>query len=690
MKSMFKRREVFGAIAAVAVVLVLIGCPGTTPGTLQVTANLADMEFAHDDSTARTVDLSKHFSTSRNNLDFSAESSKTSVATASRSGNTLTVTPEGPGTATVTVTADDGNEKKSRSFKVTVMAPPPEPDPAPPMIKATMASPIAFATVDAVVPPIPLGAFFSGATAYGVTSTMPTVADGEVDQATGVLTIMLNGPGATIITVTATNDDGYVSQSVVVTVGQPPEPVPMPPTTVNQLPDQNFAHNAGAVSFTLSEYFSGATMYVATSSSDAVVTAVVDDMHTMLTLTPMGAGRAVVTVTPSNDDGMGSAQTITVEVMAAPNMAPVVEKMLMDLRISLAATDPTWTLNPSGTPATSLNDYFSDPEDLPLAFKVEIESQTPADADDTPVVTLTSAPEGFSGAVIVTANNAGTATVKVTAIDSMAQSTPQTFVITVVATNADPTATGTALAEATAHTGANRLMDGGEAKTIESTFAAHFADTDLATTAGDLLTFSVRYVATGGAVDAAALEDDDVTVMATILPSTWNGDEGGTMPEEFTITVTPVKGGAAHDVQIIATDLAGSQVAKNFAVQVNQAPVAEGAGDPPLKLSEYDDAENLSGQAADITLELVAASAGYFHDDDDGDTLECTATPSDTNAATAPAVITLNAARTSLTIAPNDYKTTFQPMTVTVYCEDDWDRSPSQTFNVSVTSASRG
>ena len=314
MKSMFKRREVFGAIVAVAAALVLIGCPGTTPGTLQVTANLADIEFPAGDMAARTVDLSKHFSTSRQNLTFEAESSKTAYVTASVSGSTLTVTPVAAGSSTVTVTADDGNETKSRSFKVTVMAPPPTPKPE---ITATIPTPITFMSVDAAPIARPLALFFSGAASYVITTEPMEQEVVGLALAEGVLTISPMGVGHAVVIITAVNAGGSVSQTIVVSVGAPPTPPPTPVTLVSNIASQTFAHDdMTARMFTLSDHFAGAATYMTSSTDDAVAMAA--EAGGVLTVTPGIPGDAEVSVTGTSADNLSLKLTFHVTVDAPP------------------------------------------------------------------------------------------------------------------------------------------------------------------------------------------------------------------------------------------------------------------------------------------------------------------------------------------------------------------------------------
>ena len=115
-----------GAGAIVLVALALVACPALVP---KATGSIPAMNFAHDDTGARTVDLDSYFTDSRDATYAPPTSSNPAVATASIAGTTLTVTPKGPGTTTVTVTATSstGRDSATQTFTVTVASPPPPP-----------------------------------------------------------------------------------------------------------------------------------------------------------------------------------------------------------------------------------------------------------------------------------------------------------------------------------------------------------------------------------------------------------------------------------------------------------------------------------------------------------------------------------------------------------------------------------
>ena len=674
MKSMFKRREVFGAIVAVAAALVLIGCPGTTPGTLQVTANLADIEFPAGDMAARTVDLSKHFSTSRQNLTFEAESSMTAYVTASVSGSTLTVTPVAAGSSTVTVTADDGNETKSRSFAVTVMAPPPTPKPE---ITATIPTPITFMSVDAAPIARPLALFFSGAASYVITTEPMDQEVVGLALAEGVLTISPMGVGHAVVIITAVNAGGSVSQTIVVTVGAPPTPPPTAVTLAKDFASQTFEHDdTAARMFTLSDHFNGATSYMASSTDMMVVTAA--EAGGVLTITPMGAGEAEVSITGTSDDDLSLTLTFHVTVKEAPKPpALVAGKSFMDLRLALddgdAATTDEFLMS-----YDDLNTYLHDPDGITLDFStmtsdkdiVAVYEKGTAVAEDgtTPLADapltafLDKAEMTSATAITIHARKAGTAMISVKATDAVGLSTTETFMVTVIAANDAPEANADAIPEVTGDnilTGASRLKVGA-VKKVKIDYAAHFADDDITGT-------NARADDDSWTLTARAIDDKVIMVSAMLT-----GAAG--KPDEVEITITAVGGGSTM-VEMKATDSFGKSATKTFDVQVNHRPQPYGAQEEEADrttLGKYEGFMNLDASSTTaVTLPLFATDAGYFSDGDSGDTQTCSFLSSQHSVAAADRVAAVSMSANTLSVTPQKIGT----MTIDVWCNDGYEDS---------------
>lgn len=649
-------------------------------------------------------------------LTFSVSSSDTSVALAEKAVDnmvTITALDAVGSSADVTITAmDDEGDTAPVTITVTVV------ESLKPQASDTTPGPVTLTVGD--TEDVTASDYFwdpsDGDLMYTPISSSDAIATASV--ADGVVTITAVAAGDAVVTITATNSHGDASQTIGVTVNAAPVTPVEPPEITSVLGAQDFAFgDMVAREFMLSMYFAGATSYDADSSDDTVATATA--AGEVLTVTPVGTGVATVTVTAENSGG-SRMQTIRVEVAERPNMPPTVKKTLPNLRLT-PDTDRTDTTVAAGSRwmVDDLNDYFMDPETAPLSFKVEITSQmTTAENDDDEAVELVTKPSGFSTTAQVDAIAVGTAMIKVTAIDSDQQSAMQTFEIRVVTTNTAPEVVSGAPALGP-YTGANRLQVGDtpEKPIDNAEINDYFSDDQLATEDGDLLTFTVMYVATGtgdvtttpGVLSGQTVVDSDkVVATATVYPETWDGDNSSGPADKFTVTVTPERKGDAHDILIVATDLAGLQAISRIPVQVNRPPLAEGyvapdapAGTKPLKLSDYTTLIGLSASQAEesYTIDLDGTSAtdaaGYFHDDD-GDTLVCRAVPSVTGD-TAPAVITMGAANV-LTVDPKpSFETGFVPMTVTVDCRDGWgtgddavvgEYSDPQSFTVSVTSAS--
>ncbi len=639
MKSMFKRREVFGAIVAVAVVLVLGACAGTTPGTLQVTANLADIEFPAGDMAARTVDLSKHFSTSRQSLTFEADSSMKAYVTAAVSGSTLTVTPVAAGSSTVTVTADDGNEEKSRSFTVTVMAPPPTPKPE---ITATIPTPITFMSVDAAPHSRPLSLFFSGAASYVITTEPMEQEVVGWALTDGVLTISPMGVGHAVVIITAVNAGGSVSQTIVVSVGAPPTPPPTAVTLVSNIASQRFPHDdMAARMFTLSDHFAGAATYMTSSTDDAVAMAA--EAGGVLTVTPGIPGDAEVSVTGTSADNLSLTLTfhVTVDAPPEPPKPPMLKmgKMIPSAVKITAIPDDRDTILVGGTavgtfdPNTAthtaafdsaakryvLSDLIGDPEgpDADLVFSTTTSDPKVVAAYPTPDTDVYANPDAGvldkmmtdASSITVRGRKAGTATVTITATGDSGVPASWTIMVTVAPSNAGPsrqiesgTSSGQFPGEVAATNDYNAfaiLADTGRLKSDASMwkqkldFGAIFddpnieddgalrtgLDSDNTRTSNDSWTFSAK-----------SSKEDVVTVS---LGPTNNAEK----PDERYVMITRV-GSGDSEITLTVTDSFGMTAEHTFMVKVNSAPVPYNGDD--------DDRRSLSTE--NRLMQLVAAT----------------------------------------------------------------------------------
>ena len=483
------------------------------------------------------------------------------------------------------------------------------------------------------------------------------------------MTITAVAVGSAEITVTASDGTASVPAGFTVIVTAPGAPM-----WEKEIPDVTFAHGDAARTFTLEDYFNGATMYDATSDDEAVVMAAVDDAQTTLTLTPVGAGSAVVEITPSNSGGDGTTQSITVTVAGSPTKPTLKPGQMIPESIRVVRL--TDTVAGSADLATLdaaekhyvLTDLIRDPDgpDADLVFsttttdskkvavyETAVDAGTDGTLNERQAITAATLDKMTTDAshITIRGRSAGTETVTIMATADDGSTESWTIMVTVGAVNAPP-GVGTA-SEIPGQIGAadateNKRLKIGESRTIldDVTFSEYFTDTDVSTPgSGDTLTLSVKYytaaaTVSDGVIAEGAVEVDaaDAGVTYEIEGETWAGDPNG----KFTLTLTGAKGtdntsstatDHGHMVALIATDSYGMSRARLFRVIVNNAPKDEGAqasatpAGTPLTLEGEDDYMDIGldtvGDTDIVTLPLVADNAGYFHDPDNGDTLTC-------------------------------------------------------------------
>ena len=318
-------------------------------------------------------------------LTYAAESSMETYATAEVDESTLTIEALEAGKATITVTASDPDGAEAeQTFVVTVSAVPNE---APAVKGDGIPNQSLEMDFDDATKDLDLSMYFEDpdgddeALTYAAESSMPENATATVENST--LTIAAVKAGEATVTVTASDGEDEVSDTFTVTVSNPDVP-----TDINQLADQTFASDdTTARTFTLSKFFSMATMYEVSSSPSGIVTA--EEADGVLTLTPVKAGIAVVTVVPSNSGGNGSAQTITVTVESVD--APKVLKPILAQTLV------------SDAMMITLSEYYSNATAYDV-MSTNTSVVTAAEAEG--VLTLTPVSHG-SALVSVTASNAG-------------------------------------------------------------------------------------------------------------------------------------------------------------------------------------------------------------------------------------------------------------------------------------------
>ena len=228
---------------------------------------------------------------------YTAESSDTEVATVAVDGAAVTVTAVAVGSATVTVMATNAGGSAEQSFVVTVAPPAP-----------TATGSIEAATItEGATHMVTASDYFEGAgLAYAAESSDTGVATVAVDGA--VVTVTAGAAGSATITVTATNAGGSAEQSFAVTV------VPRAPTPVGTIEAMTLAEGGAAQAVDLADHFSGAVVRYSVSAAPGGIVHVWESGG-RLTLTPLAAGVATVTVTALGAGG-SAGQTFAVTVQA--------------------------------------------------------------------------------------------------------------------------------------------------------------------------------------------------------------------------------------------------------------------------------------------------------------------------------------------------------------------------------------
>ncbi len=340
-------------------------------------------------------------------LAYAAESSDTTVATASMAGSLITVTAVAEGVATITVTATDP-EGLSATQTTTIT------------VVSTNQAPMLTDTIQHqdMMPGDTLTFDLSNNFTDPDGDTLSFTA--ETDD-TAVATVSIDGSmvtlvavdvGTAFITVTATDPDGASAKqtfAAFVAIGN------RAPMAVGEIAAQTVAVGDSAtvdVSGNFSDPDDDDLTYTAASSDDATVTVSVSGA--MVTVTGVAAGSATVTVTATDPGGLSATQTFDVTVTTG-NQAP----MAVD---SIAAQ----TVNAGDSATVDVSGNFSDPDEDDLTY-------TAASSDDA------TATVSVSGAMVtVTGVAAGSATVTVTATDPGDLSATQTFDVTVSAGNQGP------------------------------------------------------------------------------------------------------------------------------------------------------------------------------------------------------------------------------------------------------------
>ena len=342
-----------------------------------------------------TVDVSSHFRDPDGDaLSYTAASSNADVVGVSVSGSAVTVTAVARGVATITVTARDPRGLLAQQlFQVTVPnRGPAAGDTIPPQALFTGET----ATVDA-------SAHFrdpdGDPLTFTATSSSPEVATVTVSGAT--LTIRAVAAGVATVTVTASDPDGAgAEQRFEVTVPN------REPEAVGTLPPRTLAVGE-TEPVVVSSFFrdpDGDSLTYAAASSDSTV-ATVSVSGDSVAVTALAKGRATITVTARDGEGLAAEQRFDVTV---PNRAPEVVDAI-----------PARSLPEGDTAMVDVSAHFRDPDGDPLTYTAT--SSSP----DVVLVVVSEATLTIGGVA------PGVATVTVTASDPEEAHVASSFEVTV-------------------------------------------------------------------------------------------------------------------------------------------------------------------------------------------------------------------------------------------------------------------
>ena len=256
-------------------------------------------------------------------LEYTVASSNTAVATLSLLEPAVTVNPVGVGTATITITArDSAGLMATQTFTVTVKA---NQAPTVVTIPAQVVALNGTRTVD-------LNTYFSDADGQMLiyTATSSDTAIVTVSMSTSNLTITGKDNGTATITVAASDTFVSVSQTIAVSVKNPP-------TAVGTIPNQGGPVGWGTISVDVSSYFSDpdgqALTYSASSSNTQFASANVSS--STVNIFPISAGTVTITVTATNPDGLSATSSFSVTL--TPQYADAIPGLSSEEQLLLGA-----------------------------------------------------------------------------------------------------------------------------------------------------------------------------------------------------------------------------------------------------------------------------------------------------------------------------------------------------------------
>ena len=329
---------------------------------------------------SHSVTASDYFS--GEGVTYAAASSDTGVTTVAVDGADVTVTAVATGSATVTVTATNASGSAEQAFAVTVL----------PLAPVTVGR-IATATLtEGASHSVTASDYFDGeGVTYAAASSDTGVATVAVDGA--VVTVTAVAAGSATVTVTATSASGSAEQAFEVIVR------PRPPAETGAIPAMVLDENGAALGVELGDYFGGGVARYRVSATPGGIVHLWESSG-RLTITPLAAGEATVTVTATNPGGSAEqAFTVTVRQRAPRALGAI----------------PLVTLREGDRVVVDVSDYF-DGEGLTYT----------AESPNADVATVAL----HGAAVVVTAGGVGLARVAVTATNGSG-SAEQEFMVLV-------------------------------------------------------------------------------------------------------------------------------------------------------------------------------------------------------------------------------------------------------------------
>ena len=375
---------------------------------------------------------------------------------------------------------------------------------------------------------------------YSATSSDPSKATATVSGST--LTIAGVAQSSATITVTANDGKGGTAQTTFVATVNPP--LNRTPVVANAIPNQTltvggnpFVRDLNAVPIVFSDPDGDMLSYSTTSSDPSKAAATVSG--SVLTVAPVAAGSATITVTANDGKGGTVSTTFTVTV-SKPNQPPVVANAIPNQTLTVGSAAFVRDLN-------AVPIAFSDPDGDVLSYSAT--SSDPSKATAT-----------ISGNVLTVAPVAsGTATIAITANDGKGGTAQTTFVATVNHPPNRPPVVANAIPNQTLTAGGAFVRNLNAAPVVFSdpdadllSYSATSSDPSKATATISGSTLIVSAVAAGSATITVTATDGKGGTVQTVFVATINPRSA------YTVTATPSSVGPGAQVSVSWTAPLGS------------------------------------------------------------------------------------------------------------------------------------